>query len=319
MTRQLVTGLGVALVALAVTEVSSAQTAVHGSVGYSFDAANYWGTGFETQEHSTSEDCAMSCDADPRCQVASFHDATAGAWANKCVLRSEPGARHPENHGVLSWVKAGTRSASGTPAGHCDLRKTDWGNMEYPGYVLKSGSMKGSDGIHADLLKKDIVYGDLRGDGSLLAFVPVFTGTVEGAVNIYVVDADPSCKLRLLMTTGGQPAGGPGKIVGPSYVFTREAAVGGEERVEVRWTGGRLMEPKVLGAAPPPAATHKAQAGPVAGAACERGRASLCVDDDTVAACDNGRWRLQDCRPATCFTGPTGMEPSCSGPPRASP
>jgi hypothetical protein len=243
----------IALGALATAEASLAQIRGRTAVAYSFDAANYWGTELQILSMTDPQGCALLCDQEPRCQVASLHDATVGGkYHNKCVLRSEPGARHPENAGVYSWSKASARSALGTTTARCDIRNTDWRNMSYPGIVLTNGLEHADPGFHTELQAKDIVYGDLRGDRSIMAFVPIYEGSdAEGKTNIFVVDADPMCKPRLLMTTGGQ-LNTSGKIVGASYLFERyDNELGGEVRIEVRWVGGRLVEGSAPQGAPP--------------------------------------------------------------------
>jgi hypothetical protein len=248
--------LGAALMALgafATAEASLAQTKVQARVAYSFDTANYWGTELQILSMTDPQACALACDKEPRCVVASLHDATVGGkYHNKCVLRSEPGARHPENAGVHSWVKGSAPSAPGLGPGHCDVRRVDWRNMTYPDFVLRGGSAKTDPGWHIELQDKDIVYGDLRGDGSKLAFVPVYEGgDADGTTAIFVVDADSSCAPRLLLTTGGQ-LNTSGKIVGGGYVFERyDNALGSDVKIEVRWVGGRLIEARApQGAAP---------------------------------------------------------------------
>ncbi|MGA3122606.1 MAG: PAN domain-containing protein [Polyangiaceae bacterium] len=102
--------------ALAAAE-TFAQTRVQGGVGYSFDTANYWGTELQILSMTDPQACASACDREPRCVVASFHDATVGGKYNlKCVLRSERGSPHPENSGVHSWLKGSAPGAPGLGA-----------------------------------------------------------------------------------------------------------------------------------------------------------------------------------------------------------
>jgi hypothetical protein len=117
-TRQHVDWPIVAIVALSlsITQNSPAQT--KRAVVYSFDDANYWGVALQTIDRQTDpQACARFCDADPGCKVASFHDGSvSGGWANKCVLRAEVGARHPEQKGIRSWVKPSTQAGSRPPS-----------------------------------------------------------------------------------------------------------------------------------------------------------------------------------------------------------
>jgi hypothetical protein len=72
-----------------------------------FEAANYWSYDYVTMKgQHDPEACALACERDPRCKVATFCDSTAlGGWANTCLLRSQVGPRHTEEIGVRSWVK----------------------------------------------------------------------------------------------------------------------------------------------------------------------------------------------------------------------
>lgn len=75
---------------------------------YTFENANYWGSGKSRalQDPLDMQECARLCDEDPSCAVASYHDETAiGGYANTCTLRHEVGERHPEQTSVHSWVK----------------------------------------------------------------------------------------------------------------------------------------------------------------------------------------------------------------------
>jgi PAN domain len=251
----------IALGAIATANASHAQTRVQGGVAYSLEAANYWGTELQILSMTDPQACALACDEQPRCVIASFHDATVrGKYNNKCVLRSQPGDRHPENVGVRSWVKGSAPSMPGPASGRCDVRRFDWGNMSYPDFVLRRGSAKTDPGWHIGLQDKDIVYGDLRGDGSRLAFVPIYEGgDVDGTTRIFVVDADPSCAPRLLLTTGGQLNVG-GKVLGGGYVFERfNNALNSSEKINVHWVNGRLIETTVTPVPPMPASAPAVQ------------------------------------------------------------
>jgi hypothetical protein len=80
-----------------------------------------------------------------------------------------------------------------------------------------------------------------------------------------------------------------------------------------KWQSALACESAKPAPAPSPAPAHPSQ-GPTAGAPCAAG-ALQCAGDRYVAECVQGRWQLTDCQPNTCFTGPTGAEPSCAGPP----
>ncbi|MEO6744019.1 MAG: PAN domain-containing protein [Caldimonas sp.] len=86
---------------------------------YRFEAANYWGSHYQTIANATDpQDCAIRCDADARCRVASFSGPRAPRpWANTCVLRSAVGPRHTEQPDIRSWVKGATASAPVPPSG----------------------------------------------------------------------------------------------------------------------------------------------------------------------------------------------------------
>jgi hypothetical protein len=76
---------------------------------YRFEPANYWGNELQIYDNIRDpQDCAMRCDADPRCWVASFHGPSAGSeWANRCVLRHAIGPRHTEQVDIWSWINPG--------------------------------------------------------------------------------------------------------------------------------------------------------------------------------------------------------------------
>ena len=111
--------------------------------------------------------------------------------------------------------------ARGRRQGQCDSQAIDWRNFSYPDYALHDGSGAVTDPtFHITLLDQGIVYGDIRGTGSPVAFVPVSTGaSADMTLDILVYEEDPSCKPRFLFKTGGV-AGSAGKIVGPSYILS---------------------------------------------------------------------------------------------------
>ena len=146
-------GLAVALVALilVMTQTSRAQTNGRSVAVYAFDNANYWGVAFATIDRQTDpQACARLCDAEPRCKVASFHDATVGGgWANKCVLRSEVGARHPEQKGVRSWLKAAPQGGGkavpqpqAAAAAHSRAEKPSSAPRPAPGLPLTTADLR---------------------------------------------------------------------------------------------------------------------------------------------------------------------------------
>jgi hypothetical protein len=73
---------------------------------YALERANYWGSEIAVLRNwSDMQECARSCDEDSSCVVASYHDQSAGDYANTCVHRSKVGSRHPEQSNVFSWVR----------------------------------------------------------------------------------------------------------------------------------------------------------------------------------------------------------------------
>ena len=76
-------------------------------VAYPIERANYWGSELKVLRNWTdAQACARTCDKNPSCVVASYHDRTAGGgYGNTCVLRHAVGPRHPEQSNVHSWVR----------------------------------------------------------------------------------------------------------------------------------------------------------------------------------------------------------------------
>jgi hypothetical protein len=74
---------------------------------YPFEAANYWSGEMQIiRKASDPRACALACDQDPNCKVATFADSTAESrWANTCILRPAVGNRHTGQVGMRSWVK----------------------------------------------------------------------------------------------------------------------------------------------------------------------------------------------------------------------
>jgi hypothetical protein len=84
---------------------------------YQFEAANYWGFVLRRIDNVLDPQvCARLCDQEPKCVVASYHDARAtGGWANACVLHDGKGERHTEQIGITSWVKPAPAPAAAPP------------------------------------------------------------------------------------------------------------------------------------------------------------------------------------------------------------
>ena len=80
---------------------------------YTLERANYWGSEIAVLRNwSDMQECARLCDEDSSCVVASYHDQTAGDYANTCVHRYKVGSRHPEQSNVFSWVRPPATAAT---------------------------------------------------------------------------------------------------------------------------------------------------------------------------------------------------------------
>jgi hypothetical protein len=112
-----------------------ARTVTAAATSYRFEAANYWGNDYQTIANATDpQDCARRCDADARCQVASFSGPSAPKpWANTCVLRSAVGPRHTEQPDIRSWVKVARATAPVPAAGA--LYRFERANYWYNDYM----------------------------------------------------------------------------------------------------------------------------------------------------------------------------------------
>lgn len=77
------------------------------AVAYSIKRGNYWGSEIKALRNWTdAQACARTCDKDPSCVVASYHERSVGSgYGNTCVLRHAVGPWHPEQSNVHSWVR----------------------------------------------------------------------------------------------------------------------------------------------------------------------------------------------------------------------
>jgi hypothetical protein len=152
---------------------------------------------------------------------------------------------------VLLAIPSAAQPSAADPlprSGRCDLRAVDWGNFTYPDFVLKNGKTAKSpdeNGFVTELQTKEIAYGDLRGDGSLAAFVPVYSGgPADHDEPIFVYEMGPGCVPRLALKTGGLDAT-PGQVTAHAYGFKRLDTNLRERKFAVRWTGDRFAEAEV--------------------------------------------------------------------------
>jgi hypothetical protein len=74
---------------------------------YPFEMANYWSGELEVIHNARDpRSCAIACERNPDCKVATLADSTAAfPWANTCILRPSATQRHTGQIGMRSWLK----------------------------------------------------------------------------------------------------------------------------------------------------------------------------------------------------------------------
>jgi hypothetical protein len=155
----------------------------------------------------------------------------------------------------LALLSAADRQAkqAATP-GACDVKKVDWANRTYMGpfngafTLAKGGAHNAATGEIYQL--GPVSYGDLNGNGSTEAYVPIQgPGGPRGGLHltVYVYEVDKSCVAKLLANLDGGPYAETGALKGKAYVIHRNqlgelGMPGDEETIKFVFKGGKYVE-----------------------------------------------------------------------------
>jgi hypothetical protein len=155
----------------------------------------------------------------------------------------------------LALLAAADRQAkqAATP-GACEVKKVDWANRMYMGpfngafTLAKGGAHNTATGELYQL--GPVSYGDLNGNGSTEAYVPIQgPGGPRGGyhLTVYVYEVDKSCVAKLLANLDGGPYAETGALKGKAYVIQRNqlgelGMPGDEETIKFVFKGGKYVE-----------------------------------------------------------------------------